>query len=127
VAFVVAVYREAVTRGIALPDLKPANIGFYAVPGGGAWRLIDHDMMAPSVDDAAVGTFGAPPPEFTHDESWVAVTRWAAAVTALWPVMEPDARRAVLTPEAPNRYAVVMATASEHPEVAKALNNVGIL
>lgn len=122
----VAVYRDAVTRGVALPDLKPANIGFYAEPGGGAWRLIDHDMMAPSAEDV-VGTFGAPPAEIGEASSWIAITRWAALVTALWPVMDPESRRAVLTPAASNRHAVVMATAAEHPTIAEALTNVGLI
>jgi len=125
---VVAVYRDAVTRGVALPDLKPANIGFYAEPGGkGTWRLIDHDMMAPSADDDVVGTFGAPPAEIGEASSWIAITRWAALVTALWPVMDPESRRAVLTPAASNRHAVVMATAAEHPTIAAALGNVGLI
>jgi hypothetical protein len=126
VTFVVAVYRDAVTRGVALPDLKPANIGFYAEPGGGTWRLIDHDMMAPSADDV-VGTFGAPPAEIGEESSWIAITRWSALVTALWPVMDPESRRAVLTPAASNRYAVVMATAAEHPKISEALTNVGLI
>lgn len=126
-AFVVAVYREAVTRGVPLPDLKPANIGFFAEPGGGAWRLIDHDMMAPSADDTVVGTFGRPPLEMAEELSWIAITRWAALVTALWPVMDPAARRAVLTPAATNRHAVVMAAAAEHPNLTKMMSNVGLV
>ena len=124
----VAVYRDAVTRGVALPDLKPANIGFYAEPGGGGtWRLIDHDMMAPAADDEVVGTFGAPPPEFGDAASWIDITRWSALVTALWPVMDPASRRAVLTPAATNRHAVVMATVAEHPQIAEALGKVGLI
>jgi hypothetical protein len=33
----------------------------------------------------------------------------------------------VLTPAASNRYAVVMATAAEHPKISEALSNVGLI
>ena len=82
-------------------------------------------MMAPSADDTVVGTF-EPPPEMAEELS-IAITRWSALVTALWPVMDPAARRALLTPAATNRHAVVMAAAAEYPNLTEMMSNVGLV
>ena len=127
VDFVVAVYRESVSRGVCMSDLKPSNIGLF----GSQWRLIDHDMIAAADDMSAVSSFGRAPVEVggtpAHEEdSWVAMTRWAALVTAVWPIMSNPERAIVVTPSSTMRYSTISAALTTNDAVTNKLENVGI-
>jgi hypothetical protein len=127
VDFVVAVYREAVTRGVCLSDLKPSNIGRFDTQ----WRLIDHDMIAAADDLSAVSSWGRAPVEVggtpdDADDSWIALTRWAALVTATWPIMSNPERAIVVTPSSSLRYSTVSAALTTNNAVTGKLESVGI-
>lgn len=127
VDFVVSVYREAVTRGVCLSDLKPSNIGLF----GTQWRLIDHDMIADSDDPSTVSSWGRAPLEVGgtpdhEDDSWIALTRWAALVTAVWPILSNPERAVVVTPSSKLRYATISAALTTNDAVTAKLESVGI-
>jgi len=127
VDFIISVYREAVTRGVCLSDLKPSNIGKF----GTEWRLIDHDMIAAADDMTTVSSWGRAPAEVggtpnDSDDTWVALTRWAALVTAVWPLMNNPERAIVVTPSSSLRYSTVSGALTMHDAVTAKLESVGI-
>jgi len=130
--FLVTIYREAVTKGVSLSDLKPSNIGFFELPAPqnnevGEWRLLDHDMLTDPDDSGAISSFGPPPDEFGNDESWIAQTRWATLVTAAWPLMSCQQRIAVTAGNLDDRYATAVTAVSQNMTVHNLLTSVGII
>jgi hypothetical protein len=127
--FVIDVWRDAVTTGLSLPDLKPSNIGLFKGLKSNSedWKLIDHDMMSDAVQNSWCGTFGEAPAQIGQPGSWIAQTRWAALATIAWTLATSEQKVVILDASNPHRYSIVETIFSTHVGIKRKLTEVGLV